>query len=244
MALVCTLGMFTACSDDDDKKEDVKVEGLEGKWNVQDVSIDPTTYLMKSSLVVNWEGDESATIDIPGVFDEPYAIKDAMTMLPMLGGQLREVLQDVTFQNGQILATYKDADDTAAGWQTATGYATYRGASDELIYVTVNADKATEGMDDDPETKALVSNILKKYNSIPVHIRWSNEKQTAFFYVDKEFVQPLLAELISMVSSMTPPADMDEEELAQYNILKTVAAQIPEIMQKTTKLEAGLELVK
>ena len=39
MAMVCTLGFFTACSsdDDNDEKEFVRNEKIEGTWNLQKV---------------------------------------------------------------------------------------------------------------------------------------------------------------------------------------------------------------
>ena len=41
-----------------------------------------------------------------------------------------------------------------------------------------------------------------------------------------------------------PATGMDKEDLAQFMILKTVVNQLPAIMEKTTKFEAGLELIK
>ena len=41
-----------------------------------------------------------------------------------------------------------------------------------------------------------------------------------------------------------PTTGMDEEDKAQFQILKTVVNQLPTIMAKTTKFEAGLELMK
>ena len=40
MARVCTLGFFTACSsdDDNDEKEFVRNEKIEGTWNLQEVT--------------------------------------------------------------------------------------------------------------------------------------------------------------------------------------------------------------
>ena len=58
MAMVCTLGFFTACSsdDDNDEKEFVRNEKIEGTWKVQDAGMDPTTYQPTGSVVLNWEG--------------------------------------------------------------------------------------------------------------------------------------------------------------------------------------------
>ena len=41
-----------------------------------------------------------------------------------------------------------------------------------------------------------------------------------------------------------PTTGMDKDDLAKFLILKTVVKQLPAIMDKTTKFEAGLELMK
>ena len=41
-----------------------------------------------------------------------------------------------------------------------------------------------------------------------------------------------------------PTTGMDKDDLVQFQILKTVVNQLPAIMDKTTKFEAGLELIK
>ena len=41
-----------------------------------------------------------------------------------------------------------------------------------------------------------------------------------------------------------PNTGMDKEDLAQFMILKSVVNQLTTIMEKTTKFEAGIELIK
>lgn len=43
--------------------------------------MDPTTYQATGSIVLNWEGSNDAVIEIPGLFDEPYPVKDAISMV-------------------------------------------------------------------------------------------------------------------------------------------------------------------
>lgn len=65
----------------------------------------------------------------------------------------------------------------------------------------------------------------------------------AFFYVDKAFVQPMIANLVAIISNV-PTTGMDEEEKATFEKVKGIAVQLPTIMEATTKLELGLELTK
>ena len=245
MAMVCTLGFFTACSSDDDNNENdfKRNEKIEGTWKVQEAGMDPTTYQPTGSVVLKWEGSDDAVIDIPGVFDEPYPVKDAITMAPMLlNSQLRSVLQDVTFnEKGQISATYKEeADDK--DWKVANDYATYKVVNENMITLFLNTAKITEDIDD-AQKKAMVASMLDQFKTgIPVHVSYPAANKV-YFYVDKDFVAPIITMLYAQVSQI-PTEGMDKDDLAKFLILKTVVNQLPAIMDKTTKFEAGLELMK
>ena len=242
MAMVCTLGFFTACSSDDDENDFNRNEKIEGTWKVQEAGFDangnPT-----GSVVLNWEGSDDATITIPGLFDEPYPVKDAIKTAPMLlNTQLRSVLQDVTFnEKGQISATYKD-DAADKDWKVANDYATYQVVNENKITLFLNTAKITEDIDDAQE-QAMVASMLDQFKTgIPVHVSYPAANKV-YFYVDKDFVAPIITMLYAQVDQI-PTIGMDKEDLAQFLILKTVVKQLPDIMKKTTKFEAGLELIK
>ena len=242
MAMVCTLGFFTACSSDDDDNDFKRNEKIEGTWKVQDAGFDANGN-STGSIVLNWEGSNDAVIEIPGLFDEPYPVKDAISMVPMLlNSQLRSVLQDVTFnEKGQISATYKEeADDK--DWKVANDYATYQVVNENKITLFLNTAKITEDIDDAQE-KAMVAGMLDQFKTgIPVHVSYPAANKV-YFYVDKDFVAPIIAMLYAQVDKI-PTTGMDEEDLAQFQVLKTVVKQLPAIMKKTDKFEAGIELMK
>ena len=241
MAMVCTLGFFTACSSDDDN-DFKRNEKIEGTWKVQEASFDangnPT-----GSVVLNWEGSEDATITIPGLINDPYPVKDAIKMAPMLlNSQLSSVLKDVTFnEKGQISATYKEeADDN--DWKVANDYATYQVVNENMITLFLNTAKITEDIDDAQE-KAMVAGMLDQFKTgIPVHVSYPATNKVRF-YVDKDFVAPIIAMLYAQVNQI-PTTGMDKDDKAQFMILKSVVNQLHTIMEKTTKFEAGLELIK
>ena len=246
MAMVCTLGFFTACSSDDDDNDEkgfVRNEKIEGTWKVQEAGMDPTTFQPTGSVVLKWEGSDDAVIDIPGVFDEPYPVKDAIKTAPMLlNDKLRSVLQDVTFnEKGQISATYKEeADDK--DWKVANDYATYKVVNENMITLFLNTAKITADIDDAQE-KAMVAGMLDQFKTgIPVHVSYPAANKV-YFYVDKDFVAPIIAMLDAQVDNI-PTTGMDKDDLAKFLILKTVVKQLPAIMDKTNKFEAGLELIK
>ena len=242
MAMVCTLGFFTACSSDDDDNDFKRNEKIEGTWKVQEAGFDANGN-STGSIVLNWEGSNDAVIEIPGLFDEPYPVKDAISMVPMLlNSQLRSVLQDVTFnEKGQISATYKEeADDK--DWKVANDYATYQVVNENKITLFLNTAKITEDIDDAQE-KAMVAGMLDQFKTgIPVHVSYPAANKV-YFYVDKDFVAPIITMLNAQVNKI-PITGMDKEDQAKFLILKNVVNQLPAIMDKTTKFEAGLELIK
>ena len=251
MAMVCTLGFFTACSSDDDNDEKgfVRNEKIEGTWKVQDAGFDANGN-STGSVKTNWEGDETKAVfkNFMGS-EEDYPLKSALAMVSMLGNsQLPNVLKSVTFTaDGKITALYKEAASTeanaaASDWKVAEGYATYTVENESLIYVTLNVSKVTEGIED-AQQKSMIEGILKQYTKIPVHISWDATKTKPFFYVDKAFVQPMIANLVAIISNV-PTTGMDEEEKATFEMVKGIAVQLPTIMDATTKLELGLELTK
>lgn len=254
MAMVCTLGFFTACSsdDDNDEKEIVRNEKIEGTWNLQEVTkqdLGNGSEWYNGSAKFTWDCPEGTVLNID--FGGSVMPMDINTViLPLMNNMantyLPKVLKNITFtKDGKINATYAEASDdenAVPEWKTAEGYASYTVSdkSQNLIYVTINADKATQDIDD-PAEKAMLKGMLEEFQRIPVMIRWNGSKP--YFYVDKQFVQPLIASLVIMIDKV-PPTDMDQEELSQFNMLKSILKQLPAIMEKTTKFEAGLELIK
>nr|WP_297657337.1 hypothetical protein [uncultured Prevotella sp.] len=253
MALVCTLGFFTACSDDNDDPQIVRNEKIEGTWNLEEnstVDMGDQGELIVGSAKFTWDcpADTKITIDMGG-FPMELPVTTVTALVNNLANTyLPQVLKDVTFTaDGKINATYADLPEdtesvssTTPAWKKAEGYATYKVVNDNLINVTVDADKATDNIEDLQE-KAQIKAILQKYNSIPVNIRWNGTKP--YFYVDKAFVQPLLANLVAMISQV-PTDSIDEDDLATFNMIKAIVNQLPDIMENTTTFEAGLELTK
>lgn len=246
MAMVCTLGFFTACSsDDDDNDKDyfVRNEKIEGTWKVQEAGFDANSN-STGSVVLKWEGSDDAAITIPGFNeDKPYPIKYAIKMAPMLlNTQLRSVLRDVTFnEKGQISATYKEESDDK-DWKVANDYASYQVVNENMITLFLNTTKITEDIDDAQE-KAMITNMLDQFRTgIPVHVSYPAVNKVRF-YVDKDFVAPIIAMLYAQINKI-PITGMDKEDLVQFMILKSVVNQLPAIMDKTTKFEAGIELIK
>lgn len=257
LALVCTLGFFTACSsDDDDDKKKEEVSALVGTWNVEP-TVEKEEGLYDGSVRINWEGEAGTSINIDmeedGIITMPLQTMALPLAANLANEYLPKVLKDVTFtQDGKINATfseYQDSDDDEDDdedyvpvWQKAEGYATYKIVSDNQITVSLDVNKVTANIKD-AQTKAMVTSILSQYPSIPVNITWNADKTKAFFYVDKDFIQPLITNLMGIISQL-PTEGLDEDDLEGLQQFNAIATQIPDIMNKTTKFEAGVELTK
>ena len=250
MAMVCTLG-FTACGDDDDAPKDDTIQSpIVGTWNVWSQGNDDDGYT--GSVQLNWEVEEgtSISLDLLGT-GTPTEISIKETVVPLaniLGNKfLPKVLKSVTFTpDGKINAVVSDYDDDASAYmdrgeyETVKGYATYKVISDNLISVSIDAEKATEDIDD-PAEKAQIKTILKSYGTIPVNVRWNGEKP--FFFVDKAYVQPMIAALVAFIDKV-PTNAMEPDDLQTFTMVKGVVKQLSGIMDKTSKFEAGIELTK
>lgn len=253
-AVVCSMTMFTACSDDDDDNngggEETKViEELVGTWNVLPIDTVKTSTgeLYNGSAVINWVCNEGTSLSII----EGWAMDMNTTVIPLMSNMattsLNGVLNSVTFtRDGNITAQYReaaDSDEQPGAWQTAEGYATYEVINDNLIQVYLTDKVLTAG--DDAEDKTMLTAILSLFkDGVPIHIRWEDAAKTQpFFYIDQTYMEQVLTGLTSYVSSIDT-SKMDEEDLATFNMLKSIMTQLPEVMNNTTTFEAGLKLQK
>lgn len=243
LAMVCSISFLASCGDDDDDPAVKRLQSIEGTWNVWSEGDENTGY--KGSAIITWEIDDDAAINIP-LGDTPLPLKINETVTPLANTLankfLPNVLKSVTFtSDGKINAVYSDDEDgDDVKWEEANGYASYTVVNDNLLAVTLNADKVTEDIDD-AALKAQVKTILKQFGPIPVNIRWNGANP--YFFVDKAFVQPMIATMVGVLSKV-PTGDMDEEDLKSFLMLKGVLDQLPDLMDKTTKFEVGLELRK
>lgn len=258
LAALCTIS-FTACgSDDNGDGENGGFTELEHVW-----SLEPTVmYDESGNVTTNPDELATATGSVKVTWDCPEGTslklgegEDAMEMpvasikqlVENLGNtQLPNVLKSVEFKsNGQIVAVYKDAATTSTandGWKTASDYATYKKVNDNKILVFLNKAKVTEGMEADE--KAALTEVLSVFkDGIPVNIRWSANNTKAYFYVDKAFVTSLLNNqtLKAMLDNL---GNTDAETNSTVIMIKAIINSAKDVMNKTTKFEAGLELMQ
>ena len=258
LAALCTVS-FTACSSDDNGDgENGGFTELEHEWSLEptvmeDASVNVTTNpdelaTATGSVKVTWDCPEGTSLKLgEGEDAMEMPVASIKQLVENLGNtQLPNVLKSVEFKsNGQIVAVYKDAATTSIandGWKTASDYATYKKVNNNKILVFLNTAKVTEGMEADE--KAALTEVLKIFkDGIPVNIRWSANNTKAYFYIDKAFVTSLLDNqtLKAMLDSL---ANTDAETNSIVTMIKAIINSAKDVMNKTTKFEAGLELMQ
>lgn len=267
-AVICSMAMFTACSSDDDEPTPEPTPGeimpeILGTWNLAPVEYGEDDWgddvITAGPVVVDWQCAEGTVLTISmGGYELPMPITETIAPLAeaFANKYLPKLLQNVTFEaNGDITAMYSEADNLDSetwtpSWKKAEGYAHWAPATtrmamnnEKLIMVYLDSEKILS-TEDDAEDKTALSAILNMFkDGIPVHIRWNADGTGAFFYVDKDYIAQMLKGLSDFASQL-PTDGMDEDDLATVEMLKGILGQIPGIMDKTQKFEAGLQLVK
>lgn len=199
----------------------------------------------KGSFKMNWE----TAADCPPIMGFIPAATAPQMAESIVNQLLPTLLKSVTFTaDGKIIAQYAEAKLGETGteapatpnWQIAEGYATYKIVDENQIIVFLSNEKIA-GTITDPAKQAAIGAVLSAFkDGVPVNVRF-NDNNTAFFYLNQDFATKLASNpvLVKMVESLG-----DDDLNGFGGMVKTIVKQLPELMGKTTKFEAGLELMK
>ena len=214
-----------------------------GVWNVEP-AVEGEDGNFTGSVKINWQFKEGTSEDITGTANLFLAMGGTVAnqMLPM-------VLKSVAFtSDGKIYAQYTDLPKTEADepattpkWNVADGYATYKIVDENHITVLLNSSKITEGIED-ATMKTTVETILGLFkDGIPVNVRFSNNNQTAFFYIDKDFADKLQSNtvLAGFINNLK-----DDDLNGFGETIKALIPMVPTWIENADKIEAGIELTK
>lgn len=222
--------------------EKTAVSKLLATWNLEPVTMynkyghqtdDPyAAYSWKGSFKMNW----NISSDSPIMITPELSAQDVESILNQ---SLPMVLKTVAFTaDGKIIAQYSEANYTPK-WQIAEDYATYKVVDESKILVFLNNEKIVSTITD-PAKKATINALLAVFkDGIPVNVRFNDIFNTAFFYLDQAYVTELLSNPV-----IVKMLEINEQDGYNVLILKTLVQQLPELMEKTTKFEIGLELMK
>lgn len=204
------------------------------------------------SIKFNWETPEGTIINIPM---DPSTPDFVMPLPAESAAQLAERLANKDFTNalksvsfttdGKIYAVYSDEENNGVPtWKVAKEYATYKEISDNLLDIYLNNDLICSTVKDATEKallKTILTSIEDKDGAITVNVEYSKDGKSAFFYVDKDFA----AELVNNTVLQGLLKNVKNEDFNNMGfMIKAIAGQIPDLMNKTTKFQVGVELLK
>lgn len=247
----------------------LKDTSFAGKWDLTKFSYttgpwgDSIDEVTASPIHIVWESEKGVNMGIPG-WDMPVqSILDIALRMPLIPAgdkkvtapqMLNTVLKDVTFQeDGNIVATYTDVKDSAAGWQTSpVNLAQYVVVDARTIRVFLNpvaimaqVKQRSMSIPNEVITGAIQQLLPLLKNGVPVAYRAEGDQRTVF--LDKGFLQPLLQSTVAplfknedfvkeMIEAMKKVEGMGELAPMAEPVLKS----LPDIIETTTKLEVGL----
>lgn len=244
-ALICSMSLFTACSDDDDDK--IK-DPVIGTWKVPAVELDENNSVIGGCVfMTTWEAPEDTYLSFLPVSVIPSLVIQMGSMI------LPQVLQDVTLSaDGNIVATYSSAGidfscekpiTITPVWETSPAdYATFKLQGNGKMLLFLNLEKIIADANTKADITTVISQLLELVkNGIPVNYALSNNNEEVKIFIDKELMTTIAA-MGPAIAELIPD---DPDALGGFgSMIKAILGDLPTAMSKTTKFELGLNLKK
>lgn len=211
---------------------------IAGTWKLAEIAKDESETFVSGPVSMVWEAAEGTMLGFLPV-----------TSIPNIAGfgsiALVQVLQSVTFQeDGQIVASISKAGvdlskPVTPVWETSEpGYASYN-VTDKQILVFLDITKIMGSLKSKAAIDPLEQIMALLQNGIPVNYEIAPDGKSARVYIDKALVSqiaPLLPTLAELIG--------DDALNGMGQLVKSILKAFPEAMEKTTKFEVGLKLIK
>lgn len=245
-ALICSVSLFTACSDDDDNKggdENLISGPMVGTWQLAEPRYESSSIegeiIKEGAVKLTWEAPAGVTLTVMGI---PMPLPTIAQLAERFTNpMIYDVLKDITLgADGNILATYGEKNEATGQieWkESEVGYATWQKVDDSKILVFLNLEKIMGSMTK-ADQNALTELLQLVKNGIPVNVRY-DEQQNPYFFIDKALVVKI-APLAAQLADLIPDSALD----GMAGMLKGILKELPNVMEKTTKFEAGLQMKK
>lgn len=211
---------------------------IAGTWKLAEIAKDESETFVSGPVSMVWEAAEGTMLGFLPVTSIPN-IAEGFGSIALV-----QVLQSVTFQeDGQIVASISKAGvdlskPVTPVWETSEpGYASYN-VTDKQILVFLDITKIMGSL----KSKAAIDpleQIALLQNGIPVNYEIAPDGKSARVYIDKALVSqiaPLLPTLAELIG--------DDALNGMGQLVKSILKAFPEAMEKTTKFEVGLKLIK
>lgn len=213
---------------------------IAGTWKLAEIAKDESETFVSGPVVsMVWEAAEGTMLGFLPVTSIPN-IAEGFGSIALV-----QVLQSVTFQeDGQIVASISKAGvdlskPVTPVWETSEpGYASYN-VTDKQILVFLDITKIMGSLKSKAAIDPLEQIMALLQNGIPVNYEIASDGKSARVYIDKALVSqiaPLLPTLAELIG--------DDALNGMGQLVKSILKAFPEAMEKTTKFEVGLKLIK
>ena len=235
---------------------------IAGTWKLAEIAKDESETFVSGPVSMVWEAAEGTMLGFLPVTSIPN-IAEVFGSIALV-----QVLQSVTFQeDGQIVASISKAgvdlskpvtpvwETSEPGyltdgglhfygcvtpvWETSEpGYASYN-VTDKQILVFLDITKIMGSLKSKAAIDPLEQIMALLQNGIPVNYEIAPDGKSARVYIDKALVSqiaPLLPTLAELIG--------DDALNGMGQLVKSILKAFPEAMEKTTKFEVGLKLIK
>lgn len=231
LMMLFTLNLFASCN----KDGIVKTWSL-GKIKTEDVPGGRPKFV-SGPLFMNWEAEQGTALGFLQVKGLPGMV------MPMGGNLLEKSLKDITFEkNGNIVITYAaPSQDTSKqapiNWQKSEpGFATYT-IKDKRLHIFPNLEKImalvpADSLKNNVDLSGALDILTK---GIPVNYTITDNKANLF--IDKAFIEKITPLIMAYAGKI------DNTAMGNMGaLIKSMLQNFPIALQKTTKLEIGLNL--
>lgn len=211
---------------------------IAGTWKLAEIAKDESETFVSGPVSMVWEAAEGTMLGFLPVTSIPNIASFGSIALV-------QVLQSVTFQeDGQIVASISKAGvdlskPVTPVWETSEpGYASYN-VTDKQILVFLDITKIMGSLKSKAAIDPLEQIMALLQNGIPVNYEIASDGKSARVYIDKALVSqiaPLLPTLAELIG--------DDALNGMGQLVKSILKAFPEAMEKTTKFEVGLKLIK
>lgn len=208
---------------------------IAGTWKLAEIAKDESETFVSGPVSMVWEAAEGTMLGFLPVTSIPN-IAEGFGSIALV-----QVLQSVTFQeDGQIVASISKAGKPVTPvWETSEpGYASYN-VTDKQILVFLDITKIMGSLKSKAAIDPLEQIMALLQNGIPVNYEIASDGKSARVYIDKALVSqiaPLLPTLAELIG--------DDALNGMGQLVKSILKAFPEAMEKTTKFEVGLKLIK
>lgn len=214
---------------------------IAGTWKLAEIAKDESETFVSGPVSMVWEAAEGTMLGFLPVTSIPN-IAEGFGCIALV-----QVLQSVTFQeDGQIVASISNSKagvdlskPVTPVWETSEpGYASYN-VTDKQILVFLDITKIMGSLKSKAAIDPLEQIMALLQNGIPVNYEIASDGKSARVYIDKALVSqiaPLLPTLAELIG--------DDALNGMGQLVKSILKAFPEAMEKTTKFEVGLKLIK